>query len=290
MKRGFLVFNPSSGTDTKSDHQVSDVVREFERHGIDITPSITEPGGSVVRQVRDIMEDSPDLIVSWGGDGTINEVVNGMFPSKVPLGLLSGGTANLLVKEMGIPTRIHSAIRVISEGKTRSITVGQANQRFFVLMAGIGFDSEIVKNVDWNVKRKWGKIAFGFAALNTISKYKFPQLALRIDDQERQCVFAVICNAKEYAAHFVLTPQANISNDYFYACLFMEPGVSNLLKYVFHAAQGKLSKLPSVEILQCSKVEATGPGEIPVQADGELIGHLPMKFVIHPRSLNIFCP
>jgi len=70
----------------------------------------------------------------------------------------------------------------------------------------------------------------------------------------------------------------------------MEPGVSNILKYVFHAAQGKLSRLPSVEILQCSRVEAMGPGEIPVQADGELIGHLPMKFVIHPRSLNVFCP
>ncbi len=248
MKRGFLIFNPSSGTGTKSKKEVIEVVREFERHGIDITPSPTEPEGSVVSQVQQIMRESPDLIVSWGGDGTINEVVNGMFPSKVPLGLLSGGTANLLVKEMGIPTRISAAIRIISEGKTRAITAGQANQRFFVLMAGIGFDSEIIKNVDWNVKRKLGKLAFGFAALSTISKYEFPPLSLRIDGQERECVFVVICNAREYAAHFVLTPQADISDDFFYACLFKEPGFSNILQYMFHAAQGKLSNLQSVEI------------------------------------------
>lgn len=290
MKRGFLVFNPLSGTGTKSRQNVSDVVREFDRHGIDITPSPTEPDGSVVRQVHDLMKESPDLLVSWGGDGTINEVVNGMFPSRVPLGLLSGGTANLLVKEMRIPTRLHSAIRVISEGKTRSITVGQANQRLFVLMCGIGFDSEIVRNVNWYVKRKLGKLAFGFSALSTISKYQFPKLSLLIDGKERECVFAVICNAREYAAHFVLTPQADISDDYFYVCLFKEPGVTSVLKYAFYAARGKLRSLQSVEILQCSEVEAAGPGEIPVQADGELIGYLPMKFVIHPRSLNIFCP
>ena len=290
MKRGFLIFNPSSGTGTKSHQDVSGVVREFENAGIDITPSPTEPEGSVVQQVRELMRQSPDLLVCWGGDGTINEVVNGMFPSKVPLGILSGGTANLLVKEMRIPTGLQRAIRVIGEGKTRSITVGQANQRFFVLMAGIGFDSEIVKNVDWNVKRKWGKLAFGFAALSTISKYEFPQLSIRIDGQEKECVFAVICNAREYAAHFVLTPQANISDDYFYACLFKQPGFSNILQYMFHAAQGKLSNLQSVEILQCTEIEASGFGEIPVQADGELIGSLPMKFVIHPRSLNVFCP
>jgi diacylglycerol kinase (ATP) len=290
MKQGFLIFNPSSGTSTKSSREVDDVLSEFKRQGIEMIPSPTEPDGSVVRQVQQLMESSPDLIVSWGGDGTINEVVNGMFPSEVPLGLLSGGTANLLVKEMGIPTRIEPAIRVIREGKTRTITVGQANQRFFVLMAGIGFDSEVVRNVNWNVKRKLGKLAFGFAALSTISKYEFPQLSLRIDGEEKECVFAVICNAREYAAHFVLTPQANISDDYFYACLFKEPGFSNILQYMYHAAQGKLSDLQSVEILQCSEVEAVGPGGIPVQADGEFIGYLPMKFIIHPRSLNVFCP
>jgi diacylglycerol kinase (ATP) len=290
MKRGFLIFNPSSGTGIKSNQDVSRIVREFEKAGIDIAPSPTEPEFSTQHQVKELMKESPDLIVSWGGDGTINEVVNGMYPSSVPLGILSGGTANLLIKEMGIPTEIHSAIQLISKGKTRSITIGQANQRFFILMAGIGFDSEVVRKVDLKAKRKWGKLAFGFAALNTISKYEFPKLELKIDGKKKECVFAVICNAREYAAHFVLTPQADISDDYFYACLFKEPGFGNILQYMFHAAQGKLKNLESVEILQCTEVEADGPGEIPVQADGELIGYLPMKFRIYPRSLNIFCP
>src|SRR5262245_19121743 len=145
MKRGFLIFNPSSGTGIKSNEDVSMVVREFEKAGIEIIPSPSEREGNVPGQVRKLMQESPDSMVSWGGDGTINEVLNGMFPSPVPLGLLSGGTANLLIKELNIPTQIPSAIDVIAQGKTRPITVGKANERYFVLMAGIGFDSEVVR-------------------------------------------------------------------------------------------------------------------------------------------------
>jgi len=290
MKRGYLIFNPFAGQRLKSKSLIAQAIRDFADVGIEMTPSPTEPDGSVVKMVRELLRENPDLMVAWGGDGTINEVVNGMFGSNVPLGALPGGTANLFVREMKIPLDLSGAIRLIGEGKTRSISVGQANHRYFVLMVGIGFDSAVIRNVDWNLKRKFGKLAFGLSFLNTARSYDYPKFSVNANGAQRDCVFAVICNAREYAAYFVLTPEANISDEYFYVCLFKEAGLGNMSRYVFHALNRSHHKLDDVEILKVSDLEVTGPDTIAVQADGELVGALPMRFRIHPQSLNVFCP
>jgi YegS/Rv2252/BmrU family lipid kinase len=290
MKQGFLIFNPSAGQKAKSKSLVSTVIRQFERNGIDITPSPTEPDGSVIHQVRQLLQESPDLLVAWGGDGTINEVVNGMFGSNVPLGILPGGTANLCVRELHIPRNSVDAIQVISKGNTRTVSVGQANQRYFLLMVGIGFDSEVIKNVDWNLKRKLGTFAFGISAFWAAQNYDFPKFQIHLDREEKECVFAVISNAREYGAYFILTPEANISDEFFHVCLFKEPGILSMSRYAFHAFRRTHNLLPSVEVFRATELEATGPERIAVQADGELIGHLPVKLKIHPHSLNVFSP
>ena len=192
MKRGFLIFNPTSGQKPKPKSLVATVIRQFERQGIDITPSPTEPDGIVLNQVRDLLSESPDLLVAWGGDGTINEVVNGMFGSEIPLGVLPGGTANVFASEMKLPSHISDAIRLIGKAKTTRISVGQANHRYFILMAGIGFDSTVIANTDFGLKKRFGKFAFGVSALQTARSYDFPKFVVRVDDQEREGIFAVI--------------------------------------------------------------------------------------------------
>jgi YegS/Rv2252/BmrU family lipid kinase len=290
MKRGFLIYNPSAGMGAKSTRALTKIVREFESNGLDVTPSPTQPDFSVHTQVRELLTHTPDFLISWGGDGTINEVVNGMFGTNIPLGVLPGGTANLFARELKIPPRLTQAVQIIVKGNTCSISVGQANQRYFLLMVGIGFDSEVIRNVDWNLKKTIGTFAFGVAAFKTASEYKFQEFSIRVDGEEKDCIFAVICNAREYAAFFQLTPEANISDEFFYVCLFKEPGFANMAKYAFHALTASHQKLKSVEILRATEVEALGSEQIPVQADGELIGYLPMKFRILPRSLQVFCP
>lgn len=274
---------------TKSRTVISGVIREFEKHGIDITPSPTEPEGSTVRQVRDLVRDKPDLLVTWGGDGTINEVVNGMFGSGIPLGIIPGGTANVFAKELGI-SGINRAIAVIGKGKTRTISIGEANKRYFSLMAGIGFDSDVIKNVDWTLKKTLGKLAFAISALNSAVKYDFPKFHVKIGNDRIECVFAVISNARGYGGVLELTPDADISDEYFHVCLFKEAGFNNVLRYAMHAWKNSHGSLKDVEILKVKKCEVVGPETVAVQADGELIGFLPMKFRMHPHSLNVFCP
>jgi diacylglycerol kinase (ATP) len=290
MKHGFLIYNPTAGMALKTSRVVSTVIREFEGQNHAVTPSPTSPELPVPEQVRELLRQSPDFIVSWGGDGTINEIVNGMFGSDIPLGVLPGGTANLFVRELKIPFRLTNAVRVITSGKTCAVSVGQANNRYFLLMVGIGFDSEVIRNVDWNLKKKIGTFAFGVAALKAASVYKYQQFEIRVDGEEKQCIFAVISNAREYGAYFQLTPDANISDEFFYVCLFKEPGFASMARYAFHALTSSHHRLKSVEILRATEIEAIGPGAIPVQADGELIGYLPMKFRILPTSLQVFCP
>jgi YegS/Rv2252/BmrU family lipid kinase len=290
MRRGFLIYNPGAGQGMKTDAVVSGVIREFEKYGIDMTPSPTFADVSIHSMVQELLTHEPALLVSWGGDGTVHEVVNGMFGSRIPIGILPGGTANLLAKELSIPSTVNDAIRIIGEGKTTQISIGRANQRYFLLMVGIGFDSEVIRNVDWHLKRKVGYFAFGLAALKTAIDYKYPKIMVKADGSEKECIFAVICNAREYAAFFRLAPDADISDEYLYIVLFKEAGLGSLIRYGLYAWQARHLTLKSVESFRVRTIEVSGAGEIPVQADGELIGYLPMKFEILPRALEIFCP
>lgn len=290
MKRGFLIFNPSSGSRPKSDLLVQSVISQFADQNIEIIPSPTKPGGSVMEQVQQMLAEKPDLFVAWGGDGTINEVVNGMFGRDIPLGILSGGTANLMVRELNIPQDLSEAIQVIGKGKNRRISVGQANKRYFLLMVGIGFDSAVIQNVSVPMKRMLGKLAFGISAFQTAVNYRFPQFTVQFDGQQTECVFAVICNARHYAAYFVLTPEADISDEYLYLCLFKDPGLASLFYYAFHALRRTHLHLPSVQIVRAKNVMIFGDEAVAVQADGELVGSLPLEFTIHPQSLTVFVP
>jgi diacylglycerol kinase (ATP) len=290
MKRGFLVFNPTSGSRAKTTAAIQNVIAQFRARGIEMIPSPTLPGGSVILQVREMVMKSPDLLVAWGGDGTINEVVNGMFGSDIPLGILPGGTANLMVRELNIPQDVSAAVEVIGDGTIRRISVGMANERYFVLMVGIGFDSAVIQNVNSTMKRMMGKLAFGISAFQTAVNYTFPQFQVQFDGQQSDCVFAVICNARHYAAYFVLTPDADISDEYLYLCLFKDPGLASLFYYAFHALRRTHLQLPSVQVIRAKDVMIFGDDTVAVQADGELVGFLPLKFTIHPRAMQIFCP
>jgi diacylglycerol kinase (ATP) len=290
MKRGYLVFNPSAGMRAKTAIRVQEVIRLFAPENIEMVPSPTEAEGSVIHQVREMVQEKPDLIVTWGGDGTINEVLNGMFGTGIPLGFLPGGTANLMVRELGIPLNVPKAIRVIGADNRRLISVGQANDRYFLLMVGIGFDSAVIQNVNLSIKRKLGKLAFGISAIHTAVNYHFPPFHVQFDGQNAECVFAVICNARHYAAYFVLAPDADISDDYLYLCLFKDPGLARLFEYAFHALRRTHIQLPSVQVIRSKQVLVTGTEGVAVQADGELVGYLPIQFSIHPRSLEVFCP
>lgn len=290
MKRGFLIFNPSAGYRAKTQIRVHEVIRQFAEREIEMIPEPTEPGGNVTLRVKELIGQQPDLIVVWGGDGTIHEVVNGMFGSGIPLGVLPGGTANLMVRELGIPMNLMKSLQVIGAGNRRLISVGQANDRYFLLMVGIGFDSAVIQNVNLSIKRKFGKLAFGISALHTAVNYEFPPFQVQYDGAQSDGIFAVICNARHYAAYFVLTPDADISDEYLYICLFKDPGLARLFKYAFHALRRTHLQLPSVEVFRAREVVVSGAEAIAVQADGELVGSLPLHFSIHPRSLEVFCP
>ena len=290
MKRGYLIFNPSAGARAKTPTTVQAVVKQFASHKIEIIPAPTQPDGSVIPQVQEIVKEKPDLIVAWGGDGTINEVVNGMFKCEIPLGILPGGTANLMVRELNLPQNTLKAVDLIGTGVLRRISVGQANQRYFLLMVGIGFDSAVIRNVNMGLKRRFGKLAFAISALHTAVNYGFPKFQVQYDGEQSDCVFAVICNARHYAAYFVLTPEADISDEYLYLCLFKDPGLARLCRYAFHALRRTHLHLPSVQLIRAKNVLVMGSDSVAVQADGELVGLLPLEFTVHPRCLEVFSP
>ncbi len=142
----------------------------------DIHPKIvrTEWARHATELTKEAANDGYDVVVAVGGDGTINEIVNGLVNTKTRLGIIPRGTANLLATEMDIPSNLEDACAVIAKNKPVHIDTATVNDHYFTIMAGIGFDAHVVKEVDSStVKNKWGAIAYPLIAIRELVRYPF---------------------------------------------------------------------------------------------------------------------
>ena len=231
-----------------------------------------------------------DLVIACGGDGTINEVITGMAKSQVPLMIVPGGTANVLAKEIGLRGNLVQSTELIRTGVIRRISLGKAERRYFVLMAGIGVDARIISVLNYKLKRRLGEGSFWIAGFKQLFQYHFPSFELRIDGRPEHAPFAVISKAKNYGGPFRITSQADLFSDKFDVCLFQSCDRWRYLHYLWNVSVGKHASLPDVKYLKAETVEALGDPSIGVQADGELIGTLPQKFTVETDALSLIVP
>ena len=168
---------------------------------------VTQGRGEAERAARAAASDGYDAVLAAGGDGTVNEVVNGLLAAAtaggaLPLGLVPLGTQNVLASEMGLPAADpDGTLTMLRAGRTRRIDVGLAGGRYFVLMAGFGFDAQVVGEVLRPVKALLGPAAYAFAAAGALAKYRSTQIRLRLDGEEvrSEAFLVVVANAASYA-------------------------------------------------------------------------------------------
>ncbi len=184
-----------------------------------------------------------------GGDGTINEVINGMAGSDVPLAILPLGTTNVLAKELGIPEDLKGAMDTAVSRKPRTVSLGRielnpetdsAFSRYFCLMAGIGFDGEAVHGMNKAVKKRSGKAAYIFSGLKNLLRYSPNQLFYNIDGKEYTGFSSITGKASKYGGNFKITPDADLSDPFLYTCIFQGNRRRDLLRYVFKVITGRL--------------------------------------------------
>ncbi len=259
--------------------------------GARVTMLETAQRGDAEAMTRAALATKPDAIVAAGGDGTINEIINGMAGSPVPLGILPLGTANVLAAEIGLPTNPVKAAEVILDGRTRPIHLGECNGRLFAMMAGIGFDARVVQAVSPALKRRLGKTAYVIESLAELGRHRPTEYRVSVDGGPPQTAGTVIiANGHYYGGRFIVAPSARLDSADLYACLFEHGSRIDALGYSAAMVLGALRFLSSVSRQPARMIRVEGPEGEPVQADGDIIGYLPIEVRVAASTLTIIAP
>lgn len=287
MTEAVFLYNPVAGRFPLSERRLKLFREKLYCSGIRTKAVATFPNGHLGPPL-DLSK--KELLVVYGGDGTIHQAIQEAVRWKVPLALLPGGTANVLAKELGIPSKMERALDVVARRKVQRIYLGQANGSFFHLMAGIGLDAYIIGRLSGRLKRATGVAAYWYAGLTRFWQYPLKPFELRIDGEARQPTFAVIGNARNYGGQLLLTPQASVYEPCLDVCMFLTQNRFRFIEYLLGAFQGRHVSYPEVIYRKAATVQATGEESILVQMDGELVGHLPKEFSIFSEGIEVIVP
>ncbi|MCC7047479.1 MAG: diacylglycerol kinase family lipid kinase [Alphaproteobacteria bacterium] len=283
-----VVFNPAAGQG-EAKRRFECVVELLQR---DATVDLfaTANPGDAERAAREACATGVDAVVAAGGDGTANEVLNGIAGCDIPLGLIPCGTANVLAAELNLPRDPIGLAGLLARGPVRTIWVGLADSRRFALMASAGLDADIVRDVNPRLKRMIGKAAYAWAFLESILTYTPSKLVVRVGDRERRASQVLVAKAARYGGNFVAVPEAGLEQPEFIVYAVTAPGRSSMLALACALVRGNLSTHPMVEKLRGREVWLECEGEAVLQADGELVGALPARIAIDPRQARVIAP
>jgi diacylglycerol kinase family enzyme len=263
--------------------------------GHNLTPAPTTGPRTAGLIARAQIERGADLIVVAGGDGTINEALDGLAGSGVPLGILPAGTANVLAMEMKLGGDPVAAARRLNQWTSRSIAIGELKQgddtRKFLLMAGIGLDAHVVYHVNPRLKAKSGKFAYWVAGWSLLGK-RLPQFEVEVGGKRHQCSFALVTRVRNYGGDFEIAREVTLLDDDFEVVLLQGNTSFAFVPYFAGMAIGKLAGMRGVTILRARDLKLSGQTDdrVYVQIDGEFAGRLPAELRIVPKAVQLLVP
>lgn len=306
MKNTTLIYNPIAGRKPRRrERQIRAAVAALRDAGIAVQLAPTTGPGTAEGLARAAADRGEELILVCGGDGTINEVVNGMTPGQATLGILPGGTANIIARELDLPRDPVRAARRLPFWRPRRLALGQASwqeeaspaprsrQRYFLSVAGAGFDAHVVYKLSTAFKLAWGVPAYAWEAVRQALRYKFPPFICQVDGQPREATFVVVQRTKRYGGGLRLTPNAEFFEPRFGLCLFPSRKLARWSVYALTVLARQHHRLRDVQLIPGHKVvcEAVEPGTpIRFELDGELVGQLPVTFEVVPEALSLLVP
>lgn len=264
--------------------------------GLKVEAVPTAAPGDAGGIARRSLQQGADLILVAGGDGTINEVVNGMAHSRVPLGILPAGTANVLASELGMSKNMERAARNLEQCAPERIALGllttaTAATRYFLLMAGAGLDAEIVHGLDAGMKDVIGKGAYWIGGFSKLGS-RLPEFTVEAEGREYRASFALASRVRNYGGDLEIAPTISLLDDQFELVLFEGASSFTYLKYMLGVVARRHRGMKGVTILPARKVEFSAPANsrIHLQVDGEYAGLLPGRVEIVPDALTLLVP
>lgn len=298
MKRPIiLIGNPSAGRNAAGKIEKAAVI--IKDKGFDVHLLLTEKQGDAESFARKIAEQyhakadqqSMPLIIAAGGDGTYNEVINGIAQTSIPMAILSLGTTNVLAKELNIPDDIESAIDIalsrtacpVSLGKITLIS--QSVSRYFCLMAGIGYDAAAVYDINITLKKFTGKFSYILNGIKALLYWNPERLFFEINGKTIEAYSAIICNASKYAGHFRVAPDTGLTTQHLNAFLMHGRKRSDILRYAYGIMAQKHLGFKDTTYQQAGAIYIRGQAHI--QIDGDYLGVSPAKVEVVPDAVRL---
>jgi YegS/Rv2252/BmrU family lipid kinase len=296
--RTCIIFNPAAQ---------GDKARRFRRHlgeiGTRCVLKQTTPAADDARRLAaEAVREGFDVLVAAGGDGTLNEVLNGIADvpdglQRARIGVLPLGTVNVFARELGIPRRFDQAWQTILQARETLVDLpcidcgvnGSLRRRYFAQLAGAGLDARAIERVNWSLKKKIGPLAYVVAGLRALGE---PSPPITVSDGSRQHMgeLVLIGNGQLYGGEFRIFPNAHVRNGLLDVCVF--PRVNWFTLALCGPALLLGKRLPSRVAMhfQATALTLTSPSRVPLETDGELAGELPATFSVQRSALRVIVP
>src|SRR5215470_15721723 len=289
LQNALLIHNPNAGNGGNARRRLLDKARHiFATRGIDADLAETKGPGHATEIAARAAAENRGLVIACGGDGTLNEIVNGLAAhqngDRVPLALLPGGTANILAKELDLPWDIPKAAEKLVHGTVKEIALGLAtpleqpgNQKYFLSVAGAGPDGAIVYSIDLGLKSRVGILAYWWEGLREVFRYKFPHFRV-VSGGRKISASLIIGHTKNYGGPFKITTEADLFENQFEILTLSTRSGLRYLSYLPSLWLNKLRGTKGVEFFKSDSIlcEPLDRNPVYAQIDGEHLARLPV--------------
>lgn len=292
MRRARLIYNPTSGREEMK-RRLADVLQRLDSAGIETSCHATTGEGDATLAAAEAVDRGYDLIIAAGGDGTLNEVVNGMAEKEnlPPLGVFPLGTTNDFARALGISKNWEEYCDLVIRDETRPIDVGKANDRYFINIAGGGTLTELTYEVPSKLKTMIGQLAYYLKGLEKMVSLTPQELIIHASGQDAihdEFMVFLIANSNSVGGFEKLAPGASIDDGLFDVIALRKCNLAEFVRLVTLALRGEHVNDKKVIHFRTDYMEVVSPGPVQLNLDGEYGGDLPGTFRILPQHLRIF--
>jgi YegS/Rv2252/BmrU family lipid kinase len=291
-----LIVNPNAGRGRAvAAREVETFSRRALGGGVTVRVEQTSGPDDAARLAREAVSAGATDLVVRGGDGTVHEAIQGLVGASVRLMVWPAGTANVLARQLESPSNAEEAAQVFARGNTRRISLGRATSertgacRYFFMLAGVGLDASVVGHVRPRLKRRVGEAAFWYAGLGHLAHWTPREFTVEIEGETLPATYAAIGKAPWYGGGLKITPRARLDAHTFEVCVINSHSRLRYLRLLAQAMRGGAHEgARGVTFRTATRLRCAG--DVQVQADGELIGELPMTFEIVPEGVEVIVP
>lgn len=296
-----VIVNPAAGAG-RTERIWPQIMGLFKGHGLRFEHELTEAPGHAIELAKSAIKKGFEMVVSVGGDGTLNEVVNGLYRAgsigEAILGIISTGTGSDYIRTIGLPRRYENACRCLVQPKKQTVDLGiveyidngQKAERIFVNFAGMGFDAEVVRRTTQKYKAIGGLLGYLLATLTTFISYRNRDISLTIDGEtvDKRICTILVNNGKYGGGGMFAAPDASVDDGLFDVVIIGDLSKPDFLSSLPRIYKGTHLTHPKVTVKKVKEVEVqSSGGRVQLQADGELLGELPSRFRVLPAALSI---